>query len=111
PLGLLQLEKAVDKRLSDGVASVEKHNQSLIKKLASGLEDSSFTIVGGSDISHLSTILCFEADEKVHDWLEEQGISVTHRKGAIRVSPHFHNIPEDIDHLLNALKAYENNME
>jgi len=110
PLGLLQLEKAVEKRLSDGVTSVQKHNQSLVKKLASGLRNSSFKIIGGNDLNNLSTILCFEADETVHDWLEKQGISVTHRKGAIRVSPHFYNSPEDIDHLLNTLEAYENSI-
>jgi selenocysteine lyase/cysteine desulfurase len=106
--GLLQLEKAIEKRLSDGIANIEEHNQSLIKKLASGLEDTSFKIIGGKDISDLSTILCFKAEQAVHDWLKEKNISVTYRKGAIRVSPHFYNTIKDIDHLLDVLKTYEN---
>jgi selenocysteine lyase/cysteine desulfurase len=108
-LGLLQLEEAVEKRISDGIVNIEKHNQSLIKKLASGLEDTSFKIIGGKDISDLSTILCFEAEQAVHDWLEEKNISVTYRKGAVRVSPHFYNIAKDIDYLLYALETYKDN--
>src|SRR5699024_12344320 len=105
-----KMEKAEKQQLQERVTNGQTHTHSLSKKLACGLRNSSFKIIGGNDLNNLSTILCFDADETVHDWLEKQGISVTHRKGAIRVSPHFYNSPEDIDHLLNTLEAYENSI-
>lgn len=106
-LGLLQLEKGVEKRLKDSVEKVVKYNKSLLKRLASGLENTTYEVCGGSGVENLSTILCFAADQGVHDKLTQNRISVTWRKGLIRVSPHFYNTKEDIDRLLAVLETIE----
>lgn len=103
-LGLLQLERAVEQRLLDGVPAVEKHNKALLRQLAHGLEGTPFKIRGGAGAGNLSTMLCFEAGKTVHDRLTKQSFSTTWRKGLIRVSPHFYNTEEEIKALVGALK-------
>lgn len=107
-LGLLQLEKSVEQRLIVGVTNVEEHNRVLIKRLATGLEGTTYKVNGGNGAEELSTILCFVAGQEVHDELTQNNISVTWRNGLIRVSPHFYNTEEDIDRLLMVLKGFGN---
>lgn len=107
PLGLLQLEKAIEQRLEMGVKKVEAHNKALIKRLREGLRNTSFKVRGGNDMQHLSIILTFEADEYIHGYLQEHGFAVTWRKGLIRVSPHFYNTTTDIDEFVQALIDWE----
>lgn len=102
--GLLQLEKGVEQRLRDGVAQVSAHNHALVKRLAQGLADTPYKVRGGNDANHLASILCFEADMDTYTYLEKHGVSVTWRKGMIRVGPHFYNTESDIDRLLELLK-------
>jgi selenocysteine lyase/cysteine desulfurase len=106
-LGLLQLEQAVDQRMLDGIPAVEQHNRRLLEKLTEGLSGTPFNIRGGNRVKDRVSILCFEADEAVADYLSHRGFILTWRKGLIRVSPHFYNTGEEIDALVKALKEYK----
>jgi selenocysteine lyase/cysteine desulfurase len=106
--GLLQLEQAIEHRQLDGIRTVQHHNAQLLDKLATGLLDTSFRASGGHRRKDLATLLCFEADKPVHDYLVQKGFVLTWRKGLIRVSPHFYNTGQEIDALLGALKDYGN---
>ncbi len=106
-IGLLQLEAAVEQRLKAGVHEVAQHDHALVKRLAEGMADTSFRVCGGYKTDHLISILCFEAEQKVHDYLLQSGIATTWRKGLIRVSPHFYNTEADIDKLLYVLKEFD----
>lgn len=105
--GLLQLEKALDQRLKTGVSAVEKHNKTILKRLAYGLSETSFKVCGGYNADHLVTILCFEAEEEVGKFLAENNVSVTWRKGMIRVSPHFYNTEKEIERFIELLKEWD----
>lgn len=106
-LGLLQLEAAVERRLRSGVHTVARHDHALVKRLAQGMADTPFRVCGGNDGANLNSILCFEADKRVYDYLLRSDIATTWRRGLIRVGPHFYNTETDIDVLLAALKAFE----
>ncbi len=106
PLGLLQLEKAVEERIKTGIPKIREHNKTLISRLAKGLAETQFKVCGGTDASHLSTILCFFAKQEIHEMLLQNNIFTTWRNGLIRVSPHFYNTEEDIDHLLAVLTRF-----
>jgi selenocysteine lyase/cysteine desulfurase len=105
--GLLQLEKAVDQKLEQGLADIETHNMALLQKIIDDFAEVPFTIRGSSRVDERLTMVCFEADEDVFNDLTEYGFSLTWRKGMIRISPHFYNSEEDIDALINALKEYK----
>lgn len=109
-VGLLHLEKSIEQRLFDKVASVVAYNGSMVKQLTDGLRELSYKIRGGYETKHLSTILCIEAEKDVADYLQENRIVVTWRKGLIRVSPHFYNNAEEIGTLLKVLMDYKNKM-
>ena len=38
--------------------------------------------------------------------LAKEGVIVDHRPGFVRISPHFYNIKEEIDHCIEALASY-----
>lgn len=105
--GLLQLEKAVDEKLSKGLASIEKHNRKLIKKLLDELSPLPHKIRGCKKLNERLSIVCFEASERLYNYLTDLGFAFTWRKGLIRVSPHFYNTEEEIDLLVKALKDYK----
>lgn len=106
PLGLLQLFEGVKHHLEMGVSTIQKHNHSLIKRLAEGLKKTNFKVKGGNEGTHLSTILVFEAPQKVHEYLVQNKVVTTWRKNSIRVSPHYYNTEAEIDRLVELLVAY-----
>ncbi|MGH2643798.1 MAG: aminotransferase class V-fold PLP-dependent enzyme [Chitinophagaceae bacterium] len=105
--GLLQLEKAIDEKLVMGLENIEQHNQVLIKKLLDGLTPLPYKIKGCKKMEERLSIVCFEADETLYNYLTGQGFTFTWRKGLIRVAPHFYNTEEEIEELLQALKEYK----
>lgn len=102
--GLLQLEKAIDRKLKEGMANIEAHDQKLITRLQEGFGELPLKVRGGLETTERMAILCFEADEKMYDCLTQKGFALTWRKGLIRVSPHFYNTEEETDALLETLK-------
>lgn len=104
--GLLQLEMAIDQKLQIGMENIVAHNRQLIKQLRDGFCKLPFKVSGGLETDERLAILCFEAGQDVYEDLTQKGFALTWRKGLIRVSPHFYNTSEEIDALLEALKAY-----
>lgn len=105
--GLLQLEKAIDEKLEIGLDKIEQHNQTLIKKLLDGLTPLPYKIKGCKKLEERLSIVCFEADETLYNYLTGKGFAFTWRKGMIRVAPHFYNTEEEIEELIQALKDYQ----
>lgn len=103
---LLQLEESLKTRLKMGVKSVREHNLKLLKRIASRLEETQFSAMGGPEGGHLLTLLCFTAPKAVHEHLVNHQIVSTWRKGAIRVGPHFYNTEEEVDILIDVLKKF-----
>jgi len=103
--GLLRLEVAVTERLAAGQSTVMQHDLALTGRLAAGLEKTSFSIRGGVSGSR-AAILSFDASEEVAKYLATKNIVVTFRRGMIRVSPHLHNQPAEIDFLIEVLEQY-----
>lgn len=106
PLGLLQLFEGVKHHLKMGVPTIQKHNYALIKRLGEGLKKTNFKVKGGNEAKQLSTLLVFEAPQEVHEYLVKNKVVTTWRKNTIRVSPHYYNTEEEIDRLVELLRAY-----
>lgn len=105
--GLLQLQAAVVQRLKAGVAAVARHDYALVKRLASAMADTPFKVCGGNGAENIATILCFEAEQEVHEYLLHSGVATTWRRRLIRVSAHFYNNEDDVDKLVAALKKWK----
>lgn len=105
PLGIIQLGEAVADRLKQGVGQVQTKNESLVQHLISQLKENKWNVIGNNQVESLSTIVCVEAEQEVHQKFVAEKIVTTWRKGKIRISPHFHNTLEDIDKLVEVLAS------
>ncbi len=91
-----------------GISNIEKQNQALLDKLIDYLQNSACQIKSSLEAKHRSSILSFSAKNGKKLWkdLIKNKIIVSYREGLIRVSPHFYNSPEEIDHLIAILKKH-----
>ncbi len=86
---------------------VEAHNRSLLDRLIGDLP-SGFRVVSDLSPEHRSNIVCVSGQsaqhtERVYQDLSSQRIAVSHREGALRISPHLYNTVDDIERLLEVL--------
>jgi selenocysteine lyase/cysteine desulfurase len=77
-------------------------------RLANGLRVAGYQVISPRGPTEASGIVSFMAadpgaTQRVFDQLEEEGIIVSLREGAVRVAPHFYNTHEEIDALLACL--------
>ena len=93
--------------LDIGMTAVEEHAQSLLDRLLDGLPAGLRSRAPTSQGAR-SNIVCIAADSAdasatLFARLQALRIHLSRREGALRVSPHLFNRPEDIDRLLEAL--------
>ena len=97
--------------LEIGVPAIHARVLDLTDRLLAGLRAQAVQVVTPADSrEERSAIVSFtagsaEANQALHTRLVEQNIAVALRGGRIRVSPSFYNTNEEIDRLLNALRA------
>src|SRR5690606_32103463 len=92
--GFEMLRVALKHKMAFGLAEIEKHIQKRVKELVDGLCDLDINVYGGKDLPR-SGVVCFEADESLMEFLDQNGVKGTYRFGHIRLSPHYYNTSED----------------
>jgi selenocysteine lyase/cysteine desulfurase len=107
---LITLERSLELLLEAGPARIESHVSALLDRLLAGLPDAG--LLPRSDLrpEHRSTVLSVttgdrDRDDRLCRRLVERGVIVARRGPGIRVSPHLHNRPADIDRLLETAAA------
>ena len=91
-----------------GVDKIQGYLRELLDPLRRWLHEAPEIEVLSEDASkNASAILSFRtpAVETVHRMLRDAGVVCSLREGAIRVAPHFYNLPEEISHLTDALET------
>jgi selenocysteine lyase/cysteine desulfurase/RimJ/RimL family protein N-acetyltransferase len=94
--------------LSFETARIEARDQELVERLLTGLDRDRFGVTSPEAPGERSTLVFLRprrgaSSEALHGRLAEAGIDVALRKGALRLSPHLYNTPEEIDRALEAL--------
>lgn len=91
-----------------GIGAIHARNRELTEHLVAGALGAGFELTIAEDASRRSAIVMIRhADPPgavAH--LAERGVIVDHRPGHVRVSPHFYNTTDEIDHCLDALSDY-----
>ncbi|MEB3859817.1 MAG: aminotransferase class V-fold PLP-dependent enzyme, partial [Desulfurococcales archaeon] len=74
-------------------------------RLAEGLRSLGFDVVTPDE--RMAAIVSFRAKDshRIAEELYRRGIVVSARPGLVRVSPHFYNIVEEVEKLLDALRG------
>jgi len=87
-----------------GVPAIERHNGALIDRLASGLGELGAELTPRSvERRHILTFTHRGRDgQEIVSRLGEQGFVLSHRRGRVRVSPHFYNTEEEVDRFVRA---------
>jgi len=108
-LNLMGMKQAADLFLSLGISRIRKHNYALIDRLADYLNSEPFyTITSSMEPKHRSSIFTFTCRDyqRLHRKILKKGIILVQREGSIRVSVHLFNNEEDIDRLIDVLRAF-----
>jgi cysteine desulfurase / selenocysteine lyase len=100
-------ERAASLLLDHGIDEIERHDQALIERLIDGLPDG-WKLRSPAARGERSTLVFLEPDppdtlEQALARLDAAGVDGGERTGQLRLSPHIHNTPEDIDRALAAL--------
>ncbi len=98
--------------IDGGMAAIEQRVLGLTSYAIAGLERLGYPVISPQGEGERSGIVCFLPHPQLQDLTAQQmadelmtrNIFVAARGAALRISPHFYNVPGEIDTLLNALE-------
>ncbi len=106
-MGIHGLGAALDLFLEVGIARIEQYLLALTDYLAEGLQAKGYHLISSRRSGEASAIVCCRHDRypaaELWKRLAENRIVVAHRLGRLRIAPHFYNIQDEIDVLLETL--------
>jgi selenocysteine lyase/cysteine desulfurase len=96
--------------LDIGADRIAAHDQSLVSRFLEGIDKAQYTILSPEDGPARSTLVLLshrepDRNEAIYQALRDAGVYVAFRSGSLRVSPHLHNSPDDIDAALAVLNT------
>jgi selenocysteine lyase/cysteine desulfurase len=107
-VGIAGMRAALSLFLEIGVERIESHVLSLLRLLEEMLGELGVPVVSAYPPRERSGIFLYRVPdgEMFVRSLEEEGITVSLRDGAVRVSPHFYNSPDEIARLVESTKRF-----
>ena len=106
-VGLHGLKAALELLLEIGVENIEQRVLHLTDLLIEKLLEKGYQVVSSLIPKERSGIVCFQSTQyspaKLCAQLRQENIIVSHRAGAVRVSPHFYNSEDEILKLVETL--------
>ena len=102
-------ERAISLLLDIGLEQIERHDQALVTQLVDGLPGG-WNLRSPNDEARRSTLVFLEPDspdtvDHALQRLDTAGVDAGQRTGMLRLSPHIHNTPDDIDRVLAPLAS------
>jgi len=105
--GIAGLKAAIDLLLEIGMDTVEERIMGLARRLADGIANQGYEVLGSRQPHEASGIVAFRADSisssQIAQALTAASVQLTERAGTIRLSPHVYNTAAEVDTVLKAL--------
>ncbi len=106
---LIALDRSVDLLLEIGVDHIHRHVLGLLDRLVAGLAGTGLSVRSSLEPAHRSTILSVTTgdaarDDRLTKTLADARVIVARRGAGIRVAPHWHNTPEQIDRAVETMR-------
>ena len=107
-MGISGFTAAVDLLLEAGIEKIYDHLLEMGNKLVEGLTDLGMEFCGSKNKAHWSGIFSFKGGdlEALHGFLEENDIVSALRGDKIRFAPHFYNIIEEIEEVIEQVSVF-----
>jgi selenocysteine lyase/cysteine desulfurase len=100
---------AIEHLLGIGIEEIHHYNLALAARLAEGLADqgAEFVTPAVDDLNSSIVTATFPGEDqaRVARRLNEEGVVVSPRIGAVRFAPHLYNTTKDIDQALDSLRS------
>ncbi len=107
--GVLGLGAAIELILRVGIEKIEDYLLELGDYLCQRLAERGYRVISSRRAGEKSAIISCQHErysaEDLYHKLDQQRIITTPRLGRLRISPHFYNVREEIDRLIEALPA------
>ncbi|RPI53413.1 MAG: aminotransferase class V-fold PLP-dependent enzyme [Chloroflexi bacterium] len=99
---------AVEYLLAQGLERIARHDEGLVERLVGGLDRSHYALLSPREGASRSTLVFVSHRDParnagIHRRLKQAGVEVSYRQGKLRLAPHLHNTPADVDRVLAAL--------
>jgi cysteine desulfurase/selenocysteine lyase len=106
-VGLYGLRAALSLLLEVGIERIQAHVLDLTDRLLAGLEAQGKEILTPRERQRRAGIVTCRTADVARDYerLKEARVLISQREGYLRISPHFYNVPAEIDRLLEILEA------
>ncbi len=103
--GIYGLYAALSLLLEVGIERIQNHVLDLTDRLLAGMETLGMEVLTPRERERRAGIVSFRTPDVVRDYhrLRRARVLVSLREGYLRVSPHFYNLPAEIDRLLETL--------
>jgi selenocysteine lyase/cysteine desulfurase len=90
-----------------GVAAIEAHVSALNTRLIEGLQELGASVVTPSDLAGRGPLVCVRSSdvERLVGELASERIVVSSRDENLRIAAHLYNVEEDVDRVVEALRA------
>jgi selenocysteine lyase/cysteine desulfurase len=90
-----------------GTASIEEHVSGLATRLIDGLEELGATVATPRDPTRRGPLVCVRSTDvgALVDALANERITCSERDANLRISLHLYNVEDDVDRILDALRA------
>ena len=100
--GIYALHASVDPFLELGKDQIYSHVLALAERIIEKMAPAGLPVFGESIGAERSGIVSFVLPDTIDgdalvEWLRKSGVTVSHRMGKLRFSPHFYNSTDDID--------------
>jgi cysteine desulfurase / selenocysteine lyase len=103
---------AIEHLLAIGLERIAAHNDALVSHFIDRLDDEAYELLSPRKTGvQRSTLVFFShhdraRNRRIHASLTEAGVDIAFRGGALRLSPHLYNGPDDIDRAVAILRGH-----
>ncbi|RIK68496.1 MAG: aminotransferase [Planctomycetota bacterium] len=109
--GIWGLGASIEWLLEMGVDKIWERVKALTDRLATGVREKGYRVVSSRDAAEASGIVAFVSATHDHGRIvshlrQEYRTVIAAREGRLRVSPHFYNTEDEIDHLIEHLPGH-----
>jgi selenocysteine lyase/cysteine desulfurase len=101
---------AIEYLLDIGVETIASHDQQLVEKLLTGIDETKYDVLSPRDGDFRSTLVFLshrdrKRNQEIHERMVTKGIDIAYRRGSLRLSPHLYNTQADIESAISVLNS------